>query len=322
MAVSVFYSWQSELPEAANRYFIRDALKRAMRNIQEDYGLDERPEVDHDTKGIPGLPDIVHTIFSKIEASSAFVADVSFTSESVNKRRCANANVLIELGFALHSLGDERLILVMNEAFGSPKDQMPFNLAARRWPITFTLHTDADKQTCKKVYEELVSKLSTALKTMADSGVLFSTPATSSSVKSDRLLFAKLLEQFPPSGNTGYFLRDWDLANAFPYEWLREVDCFIDNWSNPLHEFLDSKLEGKRTDFMKKLTLFRSELSLNGWRSGSDSDIFSMELDEFNDTHPRWKKRDELNAMATAAYEAYQDLIRALQARLGSVEVN
>ena len=76
-------------------------------------------------KGVPGLPDIVQTIFSKIEASSAFVADVSFTSMSPSKRLCANANVLIELGYALHSLGDERLIILMNEAFGSPRDQMP-----------------------------------------------------------------------------------------------------------------------------------------------------------------------------------------------------
>ena len=66
MPVSVFYSWQSELPENINRYLIRDALNEAMKVIKKDYGLDERPEVDHDTKGMPGLPDIVKTIFSKI----------------------------------------------------------------------------------------------------------------------------------------------------------------------------------------------------------------------------------------------------------------
>ena len=161
MAISIFYSWQSEHPKDVNHYFIRDALKNAMLDIQREYSLEERPEIDHDTKGISGIPDIVHTIFSKIEVSSAFVADVSFTSRSINEnnRLCANANVLIELGFALHSLRDERLILVMNDVFGSPKDQMPFNLAARRWPITFSLHPDADKETRKKVSSELSSKL-------------------------------------------------------------------------------------------------------------------------------------------------------------------
>jgi len=294
-----------------------------MRVIQLDYGLDERPEVDHDTAGTPGLPDIVHTIFSKIEASSAFVADVSFTSESANKRLCANANVLIELGFALHSLGDERLILVMNEAFGSPENQMPFNLVARRWPITYTLHSDIDKQRRKEIFEELVSKITAAVKTMVDSGVLFSTPATSSSVRSDRLLLAKFLEQFPSSGVMASFLREWNLENAFPYEWLSKIDCFMEEWSNnALYEFIDSTLEDKRADFMKKLTSFRHELSFNAWRSGNDGDIFSMELDELDHASPRWKKKDELNAMATAAYEAHQDLIRACKARLGTLEAN
>lgn len=82
-----------------------------MRIIQREYELDERPEVDHDTKGTPRLPDIVPTIFSKIEVSSAFVADVSFTSStsrSSQGRLGANANVLIELGVALHSLSYER----------------------------------------------------------------------------------------------------------------------------------------------------------------------------------------------------------------------
>ena len=173
MTISVFYSWQSEAPESINRYFIRDALKKAMGVIQREYALEERPKIDHDTKGIPGVPDIVHTIFSKIEVSSAFVGDVSFTSQSTEGRRCANANVLIELGFALHSLGDKRLILVMNDAFGSPEGQMPFNLAARRWPITFTLPSDADEKTRKQVSSDLISKLSDALKVMADIVILF-----------------------------------------------------------------------------------------------------------------------------------------------------
>ena len=53
MVISVFYSWQSEHPESVNRYFIRDALKKAMSMIQQGCGLEERPEVDHDTKGVP-----------------------------------------------------------------------------------------------------------------------------------------------------------------------------------------------------------------------------------------------------------------------------
>ncbi|MGB3790561.1 MAG: hypothetical protein WA949_21315 [Phormidesmis sp.] len=318
MAISVFYSWQSEHPESTNRYFIRDALKKAMRVIQQEYGLDERPEIDHDTKGKPGIPDIVNTIFSKIEVSSAFVADVSFTSESTEGRLCANANVLIELGFALSSLGDERLILVMNDAFEGPKDQMPFNLAARRWPITFTLPSDADKETFKKVSNELSSKLTNALKIMADSGVLSSTSSTSSSIRSDRLLFAKFLEQFPYNSNMIYFLRDCDVGDSFPVKWLEDIDFLCQGWNSALHEFIDPSLEKKRADFIQKLVSFKDGLWSNTWKSGSDGDFLSMELDEFDHSNPRWSKRDELNTLGIEACNAHQELVRACKMVLGS----
>jgi len=320
MAISVFYSWQSEAPEAVNRYFIRDALKEAMRVIQKEYDLEERPEIDHDTKGIPGIPDIMHTIFSKIEVSSAFVADVSFTSQSTKGRLCANANVLIELGFALHSLGDERLILVMNDVFGSPEAQMPFNLAARRWPITFTLPSDADKETHKQVLGDLISKLSHALKVMADSGVLFSTPATNSSIRFDRLLFAKFLGQFPYNSNMIYFLQDCDVGDSFPVKWLEEIDNFAQEWNDALHEFIDPNLEKKRADFMQKLISFKDGLWSNTWTTGSDGNFLSMELDKFDHENPRWNKRDELNTLGTETCNAHQELVKACKTVLGPPE--
>ena len=322
MVISVFYSWQSEHPEAVNRYFIRDALKKAMSMIQQGCGLEERPEVDHDTKGVPGLPDIGHTIFSKIEASSAFIADVSFTSKSIKGSRfCANANVLIELGYALHSLGDKRLILVMNDTFGSPDKQMPFNLAARRWPITYTLPPDADKETHKNVLSDLSSKLANALKVMADSGILFSTPATSSSIRSDRLLFTKFLEQFPYNSDMIYFLREYDVGDSFESKWLEEIDRFTQEWNDALHEFIDPTLEGKRKDFMLKLISFQNELWSNTWRSES-RDFLSMESYKFKDEDPRWEKIEELNAMGTEAHDAHQELVRACKVILGHPEAS
>ena len=327
MVISVFYSWQSEHPESVNRYFIRDALKKAMSMIQQGCGLEERPEVDHDTKGVPGLPDIGHTIFSKIEASSAFIADVSFTSKSIKGSRfCANANVLIELGYALHSLGDKRLILVMNDTFGSPDKQMPFNLAARRWPIRYNLPPDADKETRKKVLSDLSFKLADALKVMADSGILLSTSATSSPIRVDRLLFAKLLEKFPYNSNMIRLLRDHDVGGSFPFKWLQEIINFTQEWNDALHEFVDPTLEGKRVDFMQKITSFQNELGANTWTS-DDSYYLSMrlndymELDEFGGNH-RQDKMNELNAMGIEAYKAHQELIRACKVMLGSPEAS
>ena len=319
MKVSVFYSWQSELPEDTNRYLIRDAIKDSMGVLKNDYGLIEIPRIDHDTKGTPGRPDIVKTIFSKIEASHAFIADVSFTSKSETGRLCANANVLIELGYAMHSLGDERLILVMNDVFGSPKEYMPFNLAARRWPITFTVSQNANTKERQQTRKDLTSKLVIALKNMADSGVLFSHPITTSSLKSDRLLFSKLLEQFPPNGEIVYFLREHDLGNSIQDKLLNQIENLIREWDDSLHNFIDFTLEDKRLDLFEQLTQFFYEYCSNIYPHPLRSEHY-MKLGNLKDDQSGWKKREELNEKATEIYRKHQELIQMCKIKLGFPE--
>jgi hypothetical protein len=73
----VFYSWQSDLPNASNRGFIQRALESAAQAIKADDAVEIEPVVDRDTQGVPGSPEIASTIFSKITAADVFVADVS-----------------------------------------------------------------------------------------------------------------------------------------------------------------------------------------------------------------------------------------------------
>lgn len=316
MPITVFYSWQSELCDKSNRYFIRDAMKEVLRNIRNDCDLDERPTIDHDTKGIPGSPDITKTIFDKIEICSAFVADVSFTSESPNGRKCPNPNVLIELGFALHALGSERLILVMNDSFGSPKE-IPFNLAGRRWPITYTLQPDAGSETQKIARINLTQKIKDALTDMVNSEVLFSAPFSISSIQTDRVLFRKLLEQFPANGETAVFLRDHELSALIPGNLIKLISFFIREWDGALHEFIDPTLEKVRKEFLHQLSLFISELCGNIWELEHNPVFYSMELKKIDLTHPRWKKYKELQEMASKAYKLHQELIRICKQKLG-----
>jgi len=88
------------------------------------------PVVDRDTQGIPGAPDIASTIFAKITVADVFVADVSIIVRNEN-RATPNPNVLIELGYALKTLGHERVVLVFNEEFGRI-EELPFDLRTRR----------------------------------------------------------------------------------------------------------------------------------------------------------------------------------------------
>lgn len=132
MARKIFYSWQATLPNATNRGFILTALEAACAVVGQDLSVDERLEVDRDTQGVPGAPDIVHTIFAKIDEADAFVCDVSIvTGREGLLKPSPNPNVLIELGYAIKSLGWKKIILVMNTAWGGP-ELLPFDLKTKR----------------------------------------------------------------------------------------------------------------------------------------------------------------------------------------------
>lgn len=163
MQFSLFYAWQSDRPKKHNHYFIRDAAKKAAKLIDQDSEVEESPRVDYDTWNIPGTPEIAGTIFRRIECSGLFLADLTYvgtidpkTGGSVRKQ-APNPNVLVELGYAAAKLGWDRIILVMNTAFGHP-DEMIFDLVHRRWPQCYNLGPD-DERKKKEQFDRLVEML-------------------------------------------------------------------------------------------------------------------------------------------------------------------
>lgn len=164
--MKVFWSWQSDTPEKHNKFLVRDALKAALELAAADLDLTEaeRPEVDHDTKGEPGLVAIVDTIFEKIQAAELFVGDVTFVGQTASGKMLPNPNVMIELGHAITSLGPSRILLVMNHAYGGKPEDLPFDLRHRRAPIAFTLPKDATSGERKAALEQLTKDLAAALK--------------------------------------------------------------------------------------------------------------------------------------------------------------
>lgn len=163
----VFYSWQSDLAGRANRSLIEDALEAAAKNLRADESLEVQPVMDRDTAGIAGAPDIAATIFEKIDKANAFVADVSFITSRTSKRQrlrpCPNPNVLLELGYALHRHGWDRVLLVFNEHYGSIAD-LPFDLRGRRVLAYRSSPDDSDRATPKRI---LQARLSDELRRMA-----------------------------------------------------------------------------------------------------------------------------------------------------------
>jgi len=87
---TIFYSWQSDLPNNTNRGFIQDALEKAVKELKKDETIEPAVRadliIDHDTAGVPGSPDISATILAKIDAADVFVADLSIIGEVPRER--------------------------------------------------------------------------------------------------------------------------------------------------------------------------------------------------------------------------------------------
>ena len=186
---TIFYSWQSDRPTGVCRNFIERCTQSAIDRLRADVeiaeSLREELQVDKDTKDVPGTPAIFDTIMAKIAAAGVFVSDLSFVGQRADGRPTSNPNVLIEYGYALASLGSERIIAVVNDTYGKPTNvNLPFNLAHTRFPISYTVAENASEEERKTARNTLTKNLEVALRTV------FESPAYKAQVRSAR----------PPSG--------------------------------------------------------------------------------------------------------------------------
>jgi hypothetical protein len=163
MATTVFFSWQTDTPNDVGRNFVRKALEDACAKLVGDGSVDEAHrhlEVDSDTQGVAGQPPIVETILKKIDAAKVFVADMTFVAQRSDGRLSPNPNVLIEYGWAMKGLTYQRIICVMNTAYGKPSyETLPFDLQHVRWPLTYELHEGATQEVRAEQRKALTNKV-------------------------------------------------------------------------------------------------------------------------------------------------------------------
>lgn len=163
--LKIFYSWQSDLPNGETRGLIQDSISSAVNMLRDTVEI----KADRDTKGEYGSPDIVQTIFSKIDECDIFIADVSIVNkystitdegESSEVKYGPNPNVMLELGYAASVVGWENVICIINTDYGSP-DDLPFDLTHRRLsPYSLKKKTKADvKKYIRDIIMDTVSNL-------------------------------------------------------------------------------------------------------------------------------------------------------------------
>ena len=168
MVNSIFFAWQLDRKADDNKSFIWDSIKSACAELQNEMSPELSPRPEKDTEGVSGSPNIIQTIFRKIDECSIFVADVTFIAKTDSNKYIPNPNVLLELGYAVRTIGWERTVLVLNSAFGKA-DNLPFDMLQHRWPIEYCVTPQT--QVRQKRYESLKVALTEAFKSCQESSL-------------------------------------------------------------------------------------------------------------------------------------------------------
>ena len=169
--MKVFWAWQSDSDGKISRHFIRKAIEEAIALLKEDADIQEPSErdrltdlhLDHDRKNVPGSPDLAVTILDKIKSSSVFIADVTPIARTDQGKEVMNPNVAIELGYALGTISDKNVLMILNESFGS-REGLPFDIRHKAGPLIYNLPKDSEAQQRTTSRKKLVSELVQALK--------------------------------------------------------------------------------------------------------------------------------------------------------------
>ncbi|SMC95075.1 hypothetical protein [Pedobacter nyackensis] len=182
MKLKIFFSWQMTTDVKYNKRFILNCIEKAVKKLK------NKPEFSNiefiileGITGEAGSPQVASLIVDeRIPNCDIFIADLSVVNHiswlgreiqnlTGNKYKpFQNNNVIYEYGVAYNSLGEQKIIGVLNSAFGSPNQNpsnIPFDLAHIRFPIEYNYSKDKDKK--EEVEKQLVSNLTKAIKDTA-----------------------------------------------------------------------------------------------------------------------------------------------------------
>ncbi|MEX9888043.1 hypothetical protein AB7W89_18355 [Providencia rettgeri] len=148
--VKIFYSWQSSYDERKNRFYIRDALTKAVTHLNEKQSTFIY-EWDQATDYSSGSPDILATILAKISASQIVISDVTVIPQNgTPKNEFPNPNVMFELGFAVAKIGWGRIITLLNSSEGHGPKDLPFDINKQRVSL-YNSNRDDGKKNLEKL---------------------------------------------------------------------------------------------------------------------------------------------------------------------------
>jgi hypothetical protein len=180
---AIFYSWQSDLKHDFNWKLIETSLIDSIKALNAENKI-LKYSLDQATRGLPGSPDIVDSIFRKIEKSSIFVADITPITY-IEEKSFPNPNVLIELGYAVNILGWGNVICICNVAHGKI-ETLPFDIKQRR----ITTYSLDDKKQKEKQTQKLTDIFKVAFPLIQENQATYDKVTELFKIQLDHILLA------------------------------------------------------------------------------------------------------------------------------------
>lgn len=315
MVDHIFYSWQSDSPGSTNRNLISTALEKAIEDLKKDKSVTIDPAVDRDTLGVPGSPDISHSIFGKIDLASVFVCDVSIIEPNV-KKPAPNPNVLVELGYAVKVLGWNRIVMIMNTEFGKPA-ALPFDLRAKRVLTYAVKQSDVEKAPARNsLRKDLVSALKLIFEKEGARRAGFNEPGALDTRPADRELFQALKGTLPSNGSISFINQQNMAGFSWPRHKLDDLRKFYYEWDSAEHEFLDPELEVIREKIHNLIGEYLDNIAINTFPANNpDRQTVPPEWEE-NDPKHFFDVVQKLHETAGSIVRAHTELIRLARKKL------
>lgn len=319
MPATIFYSWQSDHPNAVCRSLIERSIEAAAKalNASASIELADRIEVQSGTKGAVGIVPVADTILSRIDLASVVVADLTFVAERTGGGGIPNPNVMLEYGYALRSRSGKRMIAVMNTAFGDPGRQpLPFDLAHMTWPIPYACSVDNDETTRRAARNRLTRDLTRALEQILGDASLPPVAPLPEPHPHDILLLQKVYTTFPLGFRA--FLAQHDFGVQFRIKYLEPLHDAAE-WVGAAYQFNDRVIEEAFLS-VRRLAAELAELtSENIFTSGSHPMTGSVKtrIDREQGTQPSTRKTiRRMNTVAAALADAFDTFETTARARL------
>jgi hypothetical protein len=245
---TIFYSWQSDVGKYANKSYIENKIKKAISAIHgnnANYNIAYQESTSNDS----GSPEIIEKIICKITNCDIFVCDVTpimVTENEYEKKKCIpNPNVMYELGYAVGSIGWDRIILVWNCEFGDSQ-YAPFDIRNHKH-IEYKKNPDSMKEGVSLDLEKAIKDIISEYDNILAKGI------PSQEMRYDVLQF-KITQKIMPENELTDSLRYfYDQIHYTTYMFNKWDDLYCDYTTRPNHHYLNSELDTAYQEFLSNL---------------------------------------------------------------------